>query len=124
LAGAADAAEASRRAADFDARTGLGAGNGTVMRCAPIGLAARELEQARAAAAQDARLTHGHPAAATASKALCAALLALRGGGDPLAAARAEARGQPELERALELAAHDEREALAALAGAAEAAPS
>ena len=38
----------------------MGAGNGTVMRCTPIGLAAPGLEEARAAA-EDARLTHAHP---------------------------------------------------------------
>ena len=70
LLGAVDAAGSRRRAADFHARTGLGASNGSVMRCAPIGLVARDLEQARDAAAADARLTHGHPAAARASAAL------------------------------------------------------
>jgi hypothetical protein len=94
----------------------MGAGNGTVMCCTPIGLAARDVEEARAAAAMDACLAHGHPAAAPASAGLCAALLALRRGGDPLAAARAEAQDQPELERALELAARGERDELAALA--------
>ena len=42
LMGASDAAEARRRASAFQARTGMGASNGTVMRCAPIGLAARD----------------------------------------------------------------------------------
>jgi ADP-ribosyl-[dinitrogen reductase] hydrolase len=116
LTGALDAADARRRAFDFHAHTGMGAGNGTVMRCAPIGLAARDPEEARTAAVADARLTHGHPAAGPASAALCAALLALRQGGDPLAAACAEVGGHPELERALELAAADDREALAVLA--------
>ena len=116
LMGASDAAEARRRASAFQARTGMGASNGTVMRCAPIGLAARDREQARAAAAEDARLTHGHPATAPASAALCAALVAMRQGEDPLAAASAEAHGLPELERALELAVGDDRDALASLA--------
>ena len=117
LIGASNATDASRRASDFHARTGMGAGNGTVMRCAPIGLAGRDLNEARTAATLDARLTHGHPAAARASAALCAALLALRGGEDPLAAALAEAPDGSELERALALAAADERDALASLAG-------
>jgi ADP-ribosylglycohydrolase len=116
LTGASDAADARRRASDFHARSGMGAGNGTVMRCAPIGLAARDLGEARTAAVADAQLTHGHPAAAPASAALCAALLALREGVDPLAAARSEVQGPLELEQALELAAAHEREALAALA--------
>jgi ADP-ribosylglycohydrolase len=116
LVGAADAAGARRRAAGFHARTGLGASNGSVMRCAPIGLAARDLEQARQAAASDASLTHGHPAAASASAALCAALLAVRRGDDPLPAARTEAHGADDLERALVLVADQDREALAALA--------
>jgi ADP-ribosyl-[dinitrogen reductase] hydrolase len=116
LTGASEAVDCRRQAADFHASSGMGAGNGTVMRCTPIGLAARDVEEARAAAVEDARLTHGHPAAAPASAGLCAALLALRRGGDPVAAARAEAQDQPELERALVLAAGGERHALAALA--------
>src|SRR5918998_1551951 len=116
LMGASDAAEARRRASAFQARTGMGASNGTVMRCAPIGLAARDHEQARAAAAEDARLTHGHPATARASAALCTALVAIRQGEDPLTAASAEAHGLRELERALELAVGDDRDALASLA--------
>ena len=116
LTGALDAPDARRRASNFHARSGMGAGNGTVMRCAPIGLAARDLEEARSAAAADAELTHGHPAAAPASAALCAALLALREGGDPLAAARAEVEGHAELEHSLELAAADGRSELTTLA--------
>jgi ADP-ribosyl-[dinitrogen reductase] hydrolase len=116
LVGASDAAEARDRASEFHARTGMGAGNGTVMRCTPIGLVARDIDEARGAAFEDARLTHGHPAAAPASAALCAALVALREGADPLRAAVAEATGVPDLERSLELAAADERDALAALA--------
>jgi ADP-ribosylglycohydrolase len=116
LVGASDAAEVRRRASGFHTRTGMGAGNGTVMRCAPIGLAAQDFELARTAALADARLTHGYPAAAPASAAFCAALLALRERGDALAAARAEAQGHSELERALELAAVDERDALSTLA--------
>jgi ADP-ribosylglycohydrolase len=115
LVGALDADETRRRAADFHARTGLGASNGSVMRCAPIGLVARDLEQARDAAAADAGLTHGHPAAARASAALCAALVALRRGDDPVAAAGAEADAANELDRALVLAADEDRETLLAL---------
>src|SRR5215211_6387892 len=77
LVGASGAAEARRRAADFHVSTGMGASNGTVMRCA---------------------------------------LIALREGKDPLAAAQAEARAQPELVRTLELAAATDRDALAELA--------
>jgi hypothetical protein len=95
LTGASDAAEARRRASEFHALTGMGAGNGTVMRCAPIGLAARDLDEARTAAVADAQLTHGHPAAAPASTALCAALLALREGGNPLAARTLRGTGAP-----------------------------
>ena len=116
LVGASGAADARRRAADFHVSTGMGASNGTVMRCAPIGLAAARIAEARAAAAEDACLTHAHPAAAPASAALCAALIALREGEDPLAAAQAEARAQPELVRTLELAAATDRDALAELA--------
>ena len=116
LVGAADAEDARKRAADFHARTGLGASNGSVMRCTPIGLAARDLEKARDAAATDASLTHGHPAAARASSALCVALLALGRGGDPVTAARAQVRGSDDLERALQLAADESPEVVAALA--------
>jgi ADP-ribosyl-[dinitrogen reductase] hydrolase len=116
LTGATDAADSRRRASDFHADTGMGAGNGTVMRCSPIGVVAPNVEQARTAAVADAQLTHGHPAAGPASAALCAALLALREGNDPLAAARSEVQGQPELEWVLEMAAAGGREALAALA--------
>jgi ADP-ribosylglycohydrolase len=116
LIGASDAADARRSASDFHASTGMGAGNGTVMRCTPIGLVAHDIGEARAAAFEDARLTHGHPAAAPASAALCAALLALRSGDDPLTAAVAETSAEPELGRALELAADDQRDALGVLA--------
>ncbi len=116
LVGASGAADARRRASDFHAGTGMGAGNGTVMRCAPIALVAPGLDEARTAAAEDARLTHAHPAAAPASAALCAALIALREGEAALAAARAETRAHPELLRPLELAAADDRDALAELA--------
>jgi ADP-ribosyl-[dinitrogen reductase] hydrolase len=116
LVGAGDAADARRRAAAFHAAAGMGAGNGTVMRCTPIGLAAADVDEARRAAYEDARLTHGHPAAPPASAALCAAILAVRDGDDPVTAARDEARGQPELEHAIDLASAADREALAAMA--------
>ena len=116
LVGAVDAATARRRAASFHAGTGLGASNGSVMRCAPIGLAARDFDQARQCAAADARLTHGHPAAARASAALCAALVALRRGSDPVTAARAQAHDANDVNRALALAADKDLEALTKLA--------
>jgi ADP-ribosylglycohydrolase len=57
------------------------------------------------AARRDAVLTHADPAAATASAALCAALVALRTDLDPLAAAREQARGHPRLEQMLDAVA-------------------
>jgi ADP-ribosylglycohydrolase len=61
-------------------------------------------------------VAHAHPTAARVSAALCGALLALRRGGDPLAAARTEAHGADDLEPALMLAAEEDREALGVLA--------
>jgi ADP-ribosyl-[dinitrogen reductase] hydrolase len=117
LVGAADADDARWRARAHYEATGLAAGNGTVMRAAPIGLAARDAAEAVDAARRDAELTHGDPVTAAASAGLCAALVALRGGADPLAAARDQARGDPRLEGALAVAAAQEVPALARLAG-------
>lgn len=112
LRGASSAAEARERAQSYVERTGGGAGNGTIMRAAPIGLAATSLAEAVDAARADAALTHGDPRAGHASAALCAALLSLD---EPVAAARAECAGEAKLLDALdsdedglaELAAHE-----------------
>ena len=94
LRGASSAAEARERAQVYLERTGSGAGNGTIMRAAPIGLAATSLADAVDAARADAALTHGDPRAGHASAALCAALLSLD---DPIAAARAECAEEAKL---------------------------
>jgi ADP-ribosyl-[dinitrogen reductase] hydrolase len=117
LVGAADADDARARARAHYEATGLAAGNGTVMRAAPIGLAAGDAAEAVDAARRDARLTHGDPVTAAASAGLCAALVAVREGADPLAAARDQARQEPRLESALALVAEQDVPALAQLAG-------
>jgi len=86
------------------AASGLAAGNGTVMRATPIGLAARDVRQAADAARRDAELTHADPVTGLASAALCAALLAIRHGGDPLQAAREQAAGHQRLSAATQAA--------------------
>jgi ADP-ribosylglycohydrolase len=85
------ASDAREQARVLHEHTGRTAGNGTVMRAAPIAFAASSLENACAAARADAELTHFDPAAGDASASLCAALVAVVEGGDPLAAARAAA---------------------------------
>jgi len=91
LRGAKDEADARARAEAFHEATNRSAGNGTVMRAAPIGLAAPTVAAAADAAREDARLTHYDPAAGTASAALCAALVAMRDEGNALAAATVQA---------------------------------
>jgi ADP-ribosylglycohydrolase len=120
LAGAADAAEARARAEAFHEHTGRTAGNGTVMRAAPIALAAATVEQATAAAVQDARLTHFDPAAGRASAALCAALMAVAQGARPLAAAAAQVGNHRRLGEAVLAAEAGDQATIAALAGGAE----
>jgi ADP-ribosylglycohydrolase len=115
LIGARGADDARARARAHLEATGLAAGNGTVMRATPIGLAARGVAEAADAARRDAELTHADPVAGAASAALCAALLALRHGDDPLRAARGQAADEARLAEALGAAGRDER-ALARLA--------
>jgi ADP-ribosyl-[dinitrogen reductase] hydrolase len=91
LRGARDEHDSRARAEAFHKDTGRSAGNGTVMRAAPIGLAAPSVTAAADAAAADARLTHYDPAAGAASAALCAALVAIRDDGNALAAATVQA---------------------------------
>lgn len=121
LAGARSAAEARARARALY-QCGLPtAGNGTVMRACPIGLAAGHPREAARAARLDAALTHGDPRAHEASAALCAALVAVAEGGDPLAAAKAESDPSGPVARALRLGAEDARADLARLAAGPEA---
>jgi ADP-ribosyl-[dinitrogen reductase] hydrolase len=116
LKGARDAAHARLQTREHHARTGFTAGNGTVMRAAPIALAANSVEEASSAARADALLTHHDPAAAACSAALCAALIALRVGNDPLAAANHEVQGDKRIERMLETVRTFDVQALAAAA--------
>ncbi len=120
LAGASDAAQARARALAFFQGGLPAAGNGTVMRAAPIALAAASVEEAARAARADAALTHGDPRAGDASAALCAAILAVVGGDDPARAALAQAGGRPPLRQMLELATTGAQDALARLAAGPE----
>jgi ADP-ribosyl-[dinitrogen reductase] hydrolase len=78
------------------------------------------LRRAAEAARHDAELTHADPVAGAASAALCAALLALRNGDDPLRAARGQAADDARLAEALGAVGRDER-ALARLSASFEA---
>jgi ADP-ribosylglycohydrolase len=120
LVGCRDANDARARARAHHEASGLAAGNGTVMRATPIGLVADDLAQAVDAAQRDAQLTHGDPAASVASQSLCAGLVALRAGKEPLTAARAQAAGHERVATPVEAAARHDRPALAALASGPE----
>ena len=121
LIGAADADDARARARAHHEATRLAAGNGTVMRATPIGLAARTQAEAVKAAKIDAALTHADPVAGAASAALCAALVAVRDEGDPLTAARRCAEGHAPLAAALDAVGARDEPALARLASGPEA---
>lgn len=120
LRGARDAADARTRARAHHERTGFSAGNGTVMRAAPIALAAGSRDQAAQAARADAVLTHFDPAAAAASAALCTALIAVGAGGDPLAAAACEVEGDRRFAAGLEAVSAGDVEVIAAAANGPE----
>jgi ADP-ribosyl-[dinitrogen reductase] hydrolase len=82
------------------------AGNGSVMRCAPVALAFHDDPAALERAALDqAAVTHWDPRARQSSLAVCAAAAALLHDRDPLeaalAAVRAQPKPEPELEEAL-----------------------
>jgi ADP-ribosylglycohydrolase/fructose-1,6-bisphosphatase/inositol monophosphatase family enzyme len=72
-----DKATAARAAASRESQS-----NGALMRCAPIGLWARDPMEAAAAARADAELTHPHPACQAASASFAAAIAAAIGGAD------------------------------------------
>jgi ADP-ribosylglycohydrolase len=82
------ASDAREQARVLHEQTGRTAGNGTVMRAAPIAFAAASAEDVSRAARTDAELTHFDPAAGDASACLCAALVAIVTGDHPLEAAR------------------------------------
>jgi ADP-ribosyl-[dinitrogen reductase] hydrolase len=120
LAGVSSAAEARKNAETHHERTARTAGNGTVMRIAPIAFAPGTKEEILDGARDDARLTHWDEAASCASAALCAALLALSGGAEPWEAAARQASSHSRLAAAVELAAQDDRAAVGELAGGGE----
>jgi ADP-ribosylglycohydrolase/fructose-1,6-bisphosphatase/inositol monophosphatase family enzyme len=74
--------------------------NGALMRCSPIGIWARDPDEAVAAACEDALLSHPHALCRTASAALVAAICAgIRGGDrDAMLAATEAALAAPEAE--------------------------
>jgi ADP-ribosyl-[dinitrogen reductase] hydrolase len=121
LQGAEDDDDARAKARACHERSGLTAGNGTVMRVTPIALAAASVKDATRAAREDARLTHYDPAAAGASAALCAALLAAAGGGDPVAAAEAEIGDHPRLTQVVGAVRDRHEEPIHTVAGSPEA---
>lgn len=90
-----DRAVAARGAANRESQS-----NGALMRCAPIGLWARDPMEAAAAARADAELTHPHPVCQAASASFAAAIAAAIGGADRAAmldAAEAALDGLPEV---------------------------
>jgi ADP-ribosyl-[dinitrogen reductase] hydrolase len=119
LRGATDDADARRRAEAFHEATRRSAGNGTVMRATPIGLAAPTVTAAADAAREDARLTHFDPQAGAASAALCAALVAIRDEGNAFAAATVQACEHDRVHDAI-AAARKKPETLADLAAGEE----
>lgn len=120
LRGAKDAAGAREQAKRLHDQSGQTAGNGTIMRVAPIALATTSRSAAAGHAREEAPLTHFDPAAGAASAALCAALLAIMAGDDPIAAADRETAGHERLAEAVEAAREHDLEKLAALAAGQE----
>lgn len=98
-----NAEDAMSQARALHEHTGKTAGNGTVMRIAPLAAVSGSDEEIAVAARADARLTHWDAVAGDASAALCAALRAIGAGADPLTAARAEQGDHPKLLAALDL---------------------
>jgi ADP-ribosylglycohydrolase len=117
LRGVRSSSDALANAKRLHQETGRTAGNGTIMRAAPVALAARTPEEASEVARADARLTHFDPMAGAASAALCAALMALGAGGDPFEVVLEEVELHLLLVDAALAARGDDRTAVAALAG-------
>lgn len=119
LKGSTGAAQAQERARQYHEATGRSAGNGTVMRCAPLAFAAGSDAEIGAMAVADAALTHFDPAAGSASSALCAALRVLAAGDPPdeaIAVAIAMVDAHPQLTAAADAARQADQDSLAALA--------
>jgi ADP-ribosyl-[dinitrogen reductase] hydrolase len=121
LSGAKDEADARAKAKAAHERSGLTAGNGTVMRATPIGLAASSKDEAVEAARRDATLTHFDPAASSASAALCVALQAIGDGSDPIAAAAGQVGDHPKLGLVMEAVLERHEEPIHTVAGSPEA---
>ena len=94
-AAAQDKSGAARKAANRESQS-----NGALMRCAPIGVWARDAGEAAAAARQDAALTHPHPICQAASAAFVAAIATGIGGGDRDAMLAEADAAMPELDAA------------------------
>jgi ADP-ribosylglycohydrolase/fructose-1,6-bisphosphatase/inositol monophosphatase family enzyme len=96
----------ARRLADRTSRS-----NGALMRCSPIGIWARDPDEAAAAAREDALLSHPHPLCQAASAALVAAISrGIRGGDrDAMFAAAEAAIVAPEAETLRESLARAKR---------------
>jgi ADP-ribosyl-[dinitrogen reductase] hydrolase len=119
LARAGSASEARANAEAYAARTGRSAGNGTVMRVAPLAFAPLSDSEVVRTAREEARLTHADDAAADASAALCAACRAISRGEEPISAASEEAR-HGRITHAVAIAQANDLTAAATLAGGAE----
>jgi ADP-ribosyl-[dinitrogen reductase] hydrolase len=90
-----DKASAAQKAANRESQA-----NGALMRCAPIGIWARDAAEAAAAARQDAALTHPHPICQAASAAFVAAIATAIAGGDRESMMAAAEAAMPEAEAA------------------------
>ncbi len=118
LIGAGDAASARARARAYFDGGNQAAGNGTVMRVAPVALTGCGFAVAIGAAGLDAELTHADPAAVAASMATAAALLAVRCEAvSPLLVARELCHGRRPLVDSLGAVERGEERRLGELAG-------
>jgi len=86
-------AEVARAAANRTSQS-----NGALMRCSPIGIWARDVHEASAAARADAALSHPHPVCQAASAAFVAAITTAISGGDTDAMLTAAEAAVPEPE--------------------------
>jgi ADP-ribosylglycohydrolase len=89
-------ANAARAAASLESQA-----NGALMRCAPIGIWARDAREAAAGAREDAALSHPHPVCRAATAAFVAAIATGIAGGDREAMLHAAYAAAPEPEAAV-----------------------
>jgi len=113
LQGATSATAARKRAYRWHRSTQKTAGNGTLMRCAPIAIAAADHDLALSAARSDATLTHYDLAASSASAALVAAM---RTPHDPFGAAAYQVRNDRRFTESLRFVSQRDEEGLRQLA--------